>query len=204
MIQIENYYFVDGMETYYSRYVNHMFDWIHMIPHVKNTSLVVQAGGHVGLWPLALSKVFDQVISFEANEKNYKTAILNTFEQKNIKLHQSALSSSTGEVFLVENKSNTGGHYISKEKGLKVHCQSIDDLNLSTCDAIILDIEGHELEALYGAEKTIDLFSPVLMLERKSHKKKNGYDCEIMDQWLQRMNYACVKSVSKDKIYIRL
>lgn len=204
MINRENYYFVNGMEEYYSRYIKHMFDWTHLIPYVRHTNVVIQAGGHVGLWPLALSKVFNEVISFEPNQKNYEVALLNTSLQKNIKIYQAALSTMSGDKYLKENDSNTGGHYVTDNKGLKISCRSIDELNVSLCDAIILDIEGHELHALRGAEKTIDKFSPVLMLERKDHSKKNGYSCKEMDIWLHNMNYTHVKSVGKDKIYTKI
>jgi FkbM family methyltransferase len=46
-----------------------------------------------------------------------------------------------------------------------VRCLRIDSLNLERCDLIKLDIEGMELDALQGAEATIELHRPVIVAE---------------------------------------
>ena len=42
---------------------------------------------------------------------------------------------------------------------------SVDELNLSKCDFIKIDIEGMELEAISGAVKTIEKYQPILCVE---------------------------------------
>jgi hypothetical protein len=43
---------------------------------------------------------------------------------------------------------------------------AIDDLGLTRVDLIKIDIEGMEMEALYGARAALERFKPVLMVER--------------------------------------
>jgi hypothetical protein len=41
----------------------------------------------------------------------------------------------------------------------------IDDLDLSSCDFIMLDTEGYEYNVLLGAMQTIEKFQPLISLE---------------------------------------
>ena len=47
-----------------------------------------------------------------------------------------------------------------------VRMTAIDDLGLTRVDLIKIDIEGMEMEALYGARAVLERFKPVLMVER--------------------------------------
>lgn len=54
----------------------------------------------------------------------------------------------------------------SEENCLRTKMTSIDHLNLKRLDFIKIDIEGMEMEALLGAEKSIGQFKPQLMIEK--------------------------------------
>jgi hypothetical protein len=56
----------------------------------------------------------------------------------------------------------------------------IDDLNLTDCNLMQLDVEGYELNALLGAAKTIDKFKPVLCVEF-CEKWLNRYSANFND-----------------------
>ena len=51
------------------------------------------------------------------------------------------------------------------EEFASVRCVRIDSLKLDRCDLLKLDIEGMEIDALKGALKTIEEFSPVVVAE---------------------------------------
>jgi FkbM family methyltransferase len=173
---------------------------------------VVQAGGHVGLWPSVLSHWFRKVYTFEPEPDNYQCLLHNNrhnIDSGKVDAFNSGLSSQSGWLELVYSQINTGGHHIGvtendtdKEK-LNVTLMTIDSLGLSDCTAIFLDVEGHELETLKGAEDTIDRFSPLLMLEAKDHTQKGGYRMEDMEQYLQYKKYVKVGERAHDSIYIR-
>jgi len=78
-----------------------------------------------------------------------------------------------------------------------------DDIVLDSCDAIVLDIEGQELNALHGAEETIEEFSPVLMLEVKDHIKKGGCTEAELTEYLGSIGYKKVDGKAHDSIYTR-
>jgi hypothetical protein len=65
---------------------------------------------------------------------------------------------------------NIGGCYVDEGGKYSVSTIAIDDLYLTACDLIILDIEGSEPFALEGARATIDKFKPVIMVEDRGLK----------------------------------
>ena len=61
----------------------------------------------------------------------------------------------------------------SAEKCTPTRMITIDDLNLKRCDFIKIDIEGMEMDALIGGQKTIDAFKPQMMIEKiKSNEQE--------------------------------
>ena len=80
----------------------------------------------------------------------------------------------------------------------------IDNLNLPGCDLIQLDVEGYELNALLGAEKTIKKYYPVLCVEF-CEKWLNRYDAssdkvlELLTKW----GYIQIEEYGVDKIFIK-
>ena len=61
-------------------------------------------------------------------------------------------------------------------------------------DFIKIDTEGHELEVLKGAEKTIKKFKPILMVE------KNNLNFYAMSKILKKLNYE-IYSFENDKLF---
>jgi hypothetical protein len=56
------------------------------VAQCKHHRTVVQAGAHVGLWPLRLSKSFKQVIAFEVQPGCYEAARRNCAEANNVSI----------------------------------------------------------------------------------------------------------------------
>lgn len=75
----------------------------------------------------------------------------------------------------------------SRESCILTRMLSIDSLNLKRIDLIKIDIEGMEMEALQGGEKSLRQFSPTLLIERvKSNENQ-------IIQFLERLNYQIFK-----------
>lgn len=53
------------------------------------------------------------------------------------------------------------------EDGLPVPMISLDDLKLSRCNLIKIDVEGHEWDVIQGAEQTLIRHRPILYMEAK-------------------------------------
>ncbi len=134
----------------------------------KKISKIVHAGAFVGDTVKKLVKnigKIDKLICFEPDLENFKSLV--NYIQKNkekiakeIITFPSGLWERTG--YLHFKGAGTGGH-ISSEGEKFVQVVSIDDvlIDLET-DYFIMDIEGAELEALYGAKKFIKKWKPNL------------------------------------------
>ncbi len=172
------------------------------LPYVLKRDLVLQAGGNVGIWPAWLSKRFAKVVTFEPSPDNYECLVKNV--PANVEHHQAGLGAEAGSVSLVKWPDNSARHYISPDmKGGGIPIVTIDSLNLSACDLIILDIEGFELFALQGGAETIAKFNPVIMFE------ENGlpgqlYGCQPASAYLEALGYEAKGRVHRqDLIMVR-
>lgn len=188
-----------GAEEYGKRYVRraqHLDKAIKMCPKRRS---VVQAGGHVGVWPKYLANHFMSVYTFEPEYMNF-TALNRNVPERHVFKMQAALGYERERVNLVIHPANIGGHHI-KGDGFIPQIR-IDDLGLKDCDLIVLDIEGSELDAIRGAEKTINLSHPVLHLELKGHieKYKRG-STEDLVALLHKLGYEKRLEIGDDSIF---
>jgi hypothetical protein len=96
---------------------------------------------------------------------------------------------------------DTGGVHIAGDG--YIPSIKIDDLNLTDCNLIQLDVEGYELNALLGGIKTIKKYKPVLCIEF-CEKWLNRYNStsENVLAFLKEINYIQVGEYGADKIFI--
>lgn len=104
--------------------------------------------------------------AFEPDVENFNrleafVTTLPTDLQHRIFCHQAAVSKKSGYVSIA-NEGTTGACVTFASEG-KIPCIRLDEIFPDTpCDFIKMDIEGHEIEALCGAEKTIRKNKPIL------------------------------------------
>ena len=115
--------------------------------HCKSFNTCVQAGGHLGYWPIELSKHFNHIHTFEADPIVYDCLKRNTKGILNIYPYSLALGAENNGVRMRRGAS-AGGSRVSKSGKLIITQVRIDNRRLNGCDAIILDIEGGEINAL--------------------------------------------------------
>ena len=143
-----------------------------LVSFCKRLDTCVQAGGHMGFWPIKLAKTFKHVHTFEADPIIHKCLELNVEKyigtghdpKRNVYVKHKALGDSDKPV-LMRRSSSAGGTRVKEGGTLQIPQITIDSLNLDLCDAIILDIEAYEPAALRGAAKTIQKFKPVILVE---------------------------------------
>ena len=78
---------------------------------------------------------------------------------------------------------------------------TIDSLDLSECNLIWLDIEGYEVNALKGGERTIDLFHPVIIIEEKGNEVFHGLAPNAAAEWLKASGYVPEARFGNDTLY---
>lgn len=80
--------------------------------------------------------------------------------------------------------------YIEEDVNSSLETIVVDDLDLQELDFILMDCEGYELNVLKGAEKTINKFHPIIVLEINDAtlNRLNITRKEIFN-WLKEHNY---------------
>lgn len=108
---------------------------------------------------------FRAITAFEPDPENFAQCKerCRRMEFHPTELYTSAVSDSTGKQCFVPNGDYSS--HLSAEGNTAVNCVRIDDLTLACPPTYIkMDIEGAELEALWGARKTLVAHRPVLAI----------------------------------------
>lgn len=175
-----------------------------IMPFVKKRRAVVQAGGAVGRWAMALSKLFDVVYTFEPEPENFACLNRNLgADYPNVIRMQAAVGYTRKPISMNTSfyPNNAGAQFVDGD-GI-IPSIRIDDLGLDNVDLIQLDIEGGEHDALWGAFNTlIKSNSPPIVLELKelSHDKDAHYRArKLIEGW----GYKQVGAVARDVIFTR-
>lgn len=189
-----------------SSWDDHRFFIDSFIPYDKR-KLVVQAGGWHGIYAKLLSTMFERVYTFEPHPDNFLCLSLNCNFDNIIKM-QSALGFSN-ETLLLEETGSTGQHRIVGTyecydqvsltgRMFEVPTISIDSLNLSSCDLIMLDIENFEPRALIGATNTINTHKPAIIIEKSFFERNNIF----YNIFLEYFGYNLVHETLSDIYFV--
>ena len=144
-------------------------------------SACVQAGAHVGVWAIALAKRFEKVYAFEPDRECYLAAKRNTDGVDRIELVNAGLLDFAGEYGLEIHEASSESRIVD---GTGITVTTIDALQLESCGAIMLDVEGCEEQALKGAAETIKAFRPVVLTEVNWNRRRT---VQLMREWGYRV-----------------
>ncbi len=159
---------------------------------------VLDIGANIGNHSIFFAQFFEKVYAFEPNPRTYDLLKFNC-ENSNIETFQYGLSDISAELDFEQDNNNIGNAYITQSmnqekplstKSMRVKVKKLDDeaeLDLKNVSLIKIDIEGHELNALKGAEKTIRDNSPVILFEQHPSDFKDGTSDVI--EFLKKENY---------------
>jgi len=164
--------------------------------HCKRRRIVVQAGAHAGFWPRRLAGLFGKVYAFECEPVLHACAERNLkrWRVPNVTLSSKALGAAVGSAKMSPHRS-AGSWSIDPHGTMLVKMTTIDSLDLVVCDAIYLDIEGWEIQALIGAARTIKQFRPIIHLEVLPDNE-HATECHMA-----ALGYRRVAAIHKDVVY---
>jgi FkbM family methyltransferase len=145
--------------------------------HVDPARIAVDVGANNGVYAYHLSRFAREVLAFEPNPRFHdKLKGL----PRNVRLEPVALSAASGSADLsIPRQGDTeAGGWATLEpsayevaRTLPVTTRALDDYGLTDVGFIKIDVEGHELTVLAGAERTVRDNRPVLLIEcEDAHK----------------------------------
>ena len=136
---------------------------------------VVELGANIGSHTVFFAKLVGprgKVIAFEPQRIVFQTLCANVAlnDLQNVDCRQQAIGDKAGTVIMprldYSKEFNFGGVCVGlAEEGEEVPLDTVDELELSACHFIKIDIEGMEQKAIQGAQKTISRFKPYLYVE---------------------------------------
>lgn len=185
MKQADGWYIPDIMNGA-ARYLN---AWTEMAPCVKpkHYRSVVQAGGHIGIFPRELAKLFKRVYTFEPDHANFECLVRNAAAE-NVYANRAGLGATTGCKRLEVHPRSTGGHQMTQDPGA-IPMYRIDALGLADCDLILLDLEGYEFFALLGATDTIMRCRPQVIVEQNKKSRGQGFQPGAIELLMNSLDY---------------
>ena len=157
---------------------------------VPGNTTMLDIGANRGIYSIYMSHsagINGKVIAFEAQPelKEYLLKIKRYFSLNNLEIINSALSSNSGTMTLKREFIGSGSasfNFYDQEDSsietLEVPTTTLDEFLNSRNDKPIsfikCDVEGHEAEVFYGAEKTLRKYMPTLLFECHRSEEEKG------------------------------
>jgi len=144
---------------------------------IRVDDTILDLGANVGVYSLsAAARTDGKVIAVEPALHTFELLNKSAWQFSNMTAVHAAISDKKGTSFL-SHKGSPESYEISdssEAQNEKVSLVSVDELarnhGIESVDIIKLDVEGHELKALAGAEKIISNGSPIVFYEIKHNK----------------------------------
>lgn len=191
----------DGRDEHCFNIIEHEWNFVldMILKTVKNTRNVIQAGGNCGLYPLHLSQYFERVFTFEPDPVNFYCLASNCKNNKIVKFN-AAISDEPDFVMVGNPQPDNNGMtriLIENETGIWVYTMTVDSLKIKDVDLILLDVEGHEYNALQGCRETLIKNDPVVIIE----VTRDELEIDILMTSLQYKNIGKIDGITKSVVY---
>lgn len=144
----------------------------------------IDIGANIGNHTLFFSKLFNEVHAFEPAQSTFQLLKINSASRKNIYCYPIGISDKDAILKLNVPKSNIGmaaiaPNFISKENMAEIEIRvqslnSIEGLAKAKVELIKIDVEGHEYEALCGADEIIRKNKPIILFEQQEYEFDDG------------------------------
>lgn len=185
------------------REVERVPDYLAHVP-ADRRGLCVQAGGNVGIWPQRLAAYFARVVTFEADPVNFRCLRRNVTAD-NVEPWPCGLWSRSVVARTVKpegEEANCGAVQVRLDPDAGTTLLPLDEVVGGRVDLLLLDIEGAELQALFGAAEILAEDRPVVALEIKGLGKAFGLDDESIFRLMADHRYAEAGRIGRDVIFV--
>ncbi|MEG3641428.1 FkbM family methyltransferase [Magnetococcus sp. PR-3] len=171
------------------------------LSHVDRWTLAIDAGANIGSWSRVMATRFKRVEAFEPHPSAYACLCKNieSWGMKEIVTpHRCALSNDTESVAISCGDARTVCARVVGPGDITT--RPIDSFQLSACDFLKLDVEGFEARALIGAQRTIQQFSPVILMENKMELNALYGQPDLASETLEKMGYSLIARIGDRQI----
>lgn len=152
---------------------------------LKRSDRVIDIGANRGVYAFSFAKLATRVELFEPNPACSKVLASWAAQKPNVRLHPVALSDHEGSAELHIPVDASGVEHDSSasiEKSVSgqfrqqvVALSTLDSFHFSQVALIKIDVEGHELSVIQGAQKTISFNMPALLIEIERRHASNPF-----------------------------
>lgn len=133
---------------------------------VRDFSLAIDVGAHVGIFSRHFALRFDRVIAFEPIENLRDCLVRNV--PPNVEIVGKAVGSYCGRIRMDRRSTtNSGCSFIADAGDYEVEMVTIDSLELPNLGLIKIDVQGFDHIVLHGATETLRRCRPVVLIEEK-------------------------------------
>lgn len=172
-----------------------------VMKHVENFGTIVQAGGHCGFYVRKYAERFHTVLTFEPEPVNFLCLTINC-ATKNVCAFRACLGAAPDMVSLMLKEDDSGSTFVDLRGEGLVPMVTVDSFSPRRCDLLALDLEGFELFALRGAERTIAQFRPVIVVEMyPPWMARFGVRDQDVYAFLHTYGYSMVEEDGSDRIF---
>ena len=155
-----------------------------VFPKLKSHNICLDIGANIGNHSVFFADYFKKIYAYEPNLRPFKLLEANAMLKNNIKPFNFGLSNATKKQKVVFSLGNIGSaslvHNPSKGKTdeaifeLKYLDKVLTQGEISKISFMKIDVEGHELNVLKGAIRTIKASKPIIALEVLPDEIQNG------------------------------
>jgi len=186
-----------------------------VIGYLNNNNLIkgslLDIGANIGNHSLFFSKYYDRIYSFEPNARTFQLLKMNTSLVNNIECFNVGLSDTERTATLSTDPSNCGAASLGKrfdgnrafQQEVKLRTlDSFGDIYSHEIGLIKIDVEGHELDVLKGANQFITKNRPTILFEQHLSEFKEGKSPTV--EYLKSIGYtfASIKPTPAIPLYV--
>lgn len=167
-----------------------------LVRHCPSRRMVVQAGGHAGMFARRLVTLgFQQVHAFEPEPALAECCRRNCQHlSPRVTVHSVALGSGCGALRM-RSHGSAGSWRVDENGDYATEAVTLDSLDLEDVDALVLDVEAHEPHVLRGARETVGRWRPVIAVELLPRAKAK------IEKTMRKLRYECVGELGADAVY---
>jgi FkbM family methyltransferase len=140
--------------------------------HVVPGTTVLDVGAHIGSLTIPFARMVGSeghVYAFEPQKKVFRELVYNVKLNQliNVTPLRFAVSSDPGIIEMTSETRHDGRVRIARQQqgGDVAEARTIDSFGFSNVSVFKIDVEGHEINVLRGAEELIKTFHPVILIE---------------------------------------